>query len=214
MALDRPHLVMVPATLADYPALQNLARFYVYDMSRYCGDLPEWECPEDGLYEAYDFRSYFETPDCFPFSLYAGDERAGFLVVKNIGVGGTALWNMEQFFVTAKFSAAVKAPGWRKRFGPAFGDCGALRSSPRTRGRSLSGSIWLTGRAREVTAASGDRSPRPRAMPSGLSSPSKADLSLSCGRDSSRQGQHACQQGRLPHIRSALGQKLQYQSGP
>jgi predicted acetyltransferase len=103
MALDRPHLVMVPATLADYPALQNLARFYVYDMSRYCGDLPEWECPEDGLYEAYDFRSYFETPDCFPFSLYAGDERAGFLVVKNIGVGGTALWNMEQFFVTAKF---------------------------------------------------------------------------------------------------------------
>lgn len=45
MALDRPHLVMVPATLADYPALQNLARFYVYDMSRYCGDLPGWECP-------------------------------------------------------------------------------------------------------------------------------------------------------------------------
>ena len=39
----------------------------------------------------------FETPDCFPFSLYAGDERAGFLVVKNIGVGGTALWNMGRY---------------------------------------------------------------------------------------------------------------------
>jgi predicted acetyltransferase len=96
-------LAIVPATLADYPALQNLARFYVYDISRYCGGLPGWDCPEDGLYEAYDFRPYFETPDCFPFSLYAGEERAGFVVVKNVGTDGATLWNMEQFFVIAKF---------------------------------------------------------------------------------------------------------------
>ena len=103
MAAGPSHLAIVPATLADYPALQNLARFYVYDISRYCGNLPGWDCPDDGLYEAYDFRPYFETPSYSPFSLYADDERAGFIVVKNIGSADAVRWNMEQFFVIAKF---------------------------------------------------------------------------------------------------------------
>ena len=114
---------MVAATLADYPAFQNLARFYVYDMSRYCGGLSGWECPDDGLYEAYDFRPYFETANCFPFSLYAGEERAGFVVVKNIGDAGKTLWNMEQFFVTAKFQrqghgGRLAGEIWKRYRGP------------------------------------------------------------------------------------------------
>ena len=53
---------IIPATLDDYPIIQNMARFYVYDMSRYCGSLPNWECPENGLYECIDLKNYFEDP--------------------------------------------------------------------------------------------------------------------------------------------------------
>ncbi len=89
---------LVPAALADHPLLQNLARFYVYDMARHCGDLPGWDCPEDGLWECIDFRPYFGDPSCHPFLLRAGAVLAGFVVVKAEPEGG---WNMEQFFVTA-----------------------------------------------------------------------------------------------------------------
>lgn len=30
-------ITLIKASLSDYPTIQNMARFYVYDMSRYCG---------------------------------------------------------------------------------------------------------------------------------------------------------------------------------
>ncbi len=48
------NIQIIIATLADYSTIQNLGRFYVYDMSRYCGHLEGWECPENGLYECND----------------------------------------------------------------------------------------------------------------------------------------------------------------
>lgn len=39
---------------SDQSVVQNLARFYTYEMSRYCGLLPGWETPEDGLYSCFD----------------------------------------------------------------------------------------------------------------------------------------------------------------
>ena len=48
---------ILSATLADYPTIQNMARFYVYDLSRECGLISEdWAIPSDGLYESFDFR--------------------------------------------------------------------------------------------------------------------------------------------------------------
>ena len=51
--------IIIPAILVDYPTIQNMARFYVYDRTKYMG----WECPEDGLFECIDFKYYFENPD-------------------------------------------------------------------------------------------------------------------------------------------------------
>jgi hypothetical protein len=51
---------LVKATIENYPVIQNMARFYVYDMSRYCSHIPTWECPESGLYECIDLKIYFE----------------------------------------------------------------------------------------------------------------------------------------------------------
>ena len=49
---------LIKATMADYPVVQNMARFYAYDMSRYCGfTSSEWNFPKDGLYEAHDFKN-------------------------------------------------------------------------------------------------------------------------------------------------------------
>jgi len=49
---------LVPASLSDYPVIQNMARFYVYDMSEYMGNEKGWEMPENGLYECIDFKKY------------------------------------------------------------------------------------------------------------------------------------------------------------
>ncbi|WP_341792879.1 MULTISPECIES: hypothetical protein [unclassified Rickettsia] len=57
---------LTSATLADYPTVQNMARFYVYDLSRSCGftsDEDDWTIPRDGLYESTDFKNYFIEAD-------------------------------------------------------------------------------------------------------------------------------------------------------
>ncbi len=92
------------ATLADYPTIQNMARFYHYDMSRYCGhDSADWAIPTDGLYESFDFKSYFEDPTRQAFIVRVDDELAGFALLNNIGKLPTTNWNMGEFFILARF---------------------------------------------------------------------------------------------------------------
>lgn len=95
---------LVPATNADYPVIQNLARFYVYDMARYCGFISdEWACPADGLYECYDFKTYFEDTSKQPFLIKVDHEIAGFVLLNKEGTSATTQWNMGQFFILSKF---------------------------------------------------------------------------------------------------------------
>jgi predicted acetyltransferase len=90
---------LIKATMKDYPVIKNMGRFYVYEMSRYCG----WECPKDGLYECIDFKKHFEIPDNYPFLIKDREELAGFVIVDKMGVTKDIDWNMAQFFVLAKF---------------------------------------------------------------------------------------------------------------
>ena len=94
---------LIPASLTDYPCVQNMARFYVYDLSRYCGDILGWECPADGLYECIDFKDYFEKPDHYAFLIKIEEELAGFVLINKIGLVNTVDWNMGELFVLAKF---------------------------------------------------------------------------------------------------------------
>jgi predicted acetyltransferase len=97
--------ILVKATIADYPTIQNMARFYVYDMSRYCGRVPsalDWSCPPDGLYECFDLRPYFEDADHHAFFIQVGSEKAGFALIYK-GSTPDVDWNMGEFFVLAKF---------------------------------------------------------------------------------------------------------------
>ncbi len=93
-----------PATLKDYPLIQNMARFYVYEMSRSCGFISsEWVCPADGLYESYDFKNYFEDPTCSAYLIKVEGELAGFVLLNKKGSKRDTDWNMGEFFILAKF---------------------------------------------------------------------------------------------------------------
>lgn len=98
---------IIEATLNDYPTIQNMARFYVYDMSRSCGFIcDEWACPLDGLYESYDFKNYFDDPTRQAFLIKVGDELAGFVLLNKVGTQPHTDWNMGEFFILAKFQGA------------------------------------------------------------------------------------------------------------
>ena len=97
-------IVLTTATIDDYPTIQNLARFYVYDMSRSCGfTSSDWACPADGLYESFDFRIYFEDPTREAFVVKVDDELAGFILLNKLGTEPTTDWNIGEFFILARF---------------------------------------------------------------------------------------------------------------
>lgn len=95
---------IITATLADYPVIQNMARFYVYDLSRQCGFISkEWMIPEDGLYECFDLKPYFEDPTRRVYLIRVEEELAGFTLLNQIGSCVETEWNMGEFFILAKF---------------------------------------------------------------------------------------------------------------
>ncbi len=98
------HPTLVKATLEDYPCIQNLARFYVYDLSRTCGFISkDWSAPKDELYESFDYKCYFEEKDRHPYLIKINDELAGFVLIHKQGTCPKTDWNMGEFFILAKF---------------------------------------------------------------------------------------------------------------
>lgn len=95
---------LVAATISDYRVIQNMARFYVYDLSRECGFISkEWALPADGLYESFDLKSYFEEQDKKAFLIKVDDELAGFVLLDKDTILPHTKWNMGEFFILAKF---------------------------------------------------------------------------------------------------------------
>lgn len=97
-------LTLIKASLKDYPIIQNMARFYVYDLSRSCGFVSDdWSCPADGLYECNDLKSYFDDPTRIAYLIKIGEELAGFVLLNKVGTEPSIDWNMGEFFILAKF---------------------------------------------------------------------------------------------------------------
>ena len=95
---------LIPATLDDYPSIQNMARFYVYDMSRECGlNSVDWACPSDGLYESFDFKHYFVDTDRRAYLVKVNEELAGFVLLYQIGKQPKIQWHIGEFFILARF---------------------------------------------------------------------------------------------------------------
>jgi len=99
-----PIIKIVAASLEDYSLIQNMARFYVYDISRYCGNISAgWALPNDGLYESFDFKNYFEDPSRKAFRITVNQEQAGFILLNQVVIFSDSKWNVDEFFIIAKF---------------------------------------------------------------------------------------------------------------
>jgi predicted acetyltransferase len=95
---------IIPANISDYPIVQNMARFYVYDLSRECGFISsDWALPSDGLYESFDFKDYFQDAEKWAFLIKVDEEIAGFILLNQAGFFPETDWNVGEFFVLAKF---------------------------------------------------------------------------------------------------------------
>jgi predicted acetyltransferase len=94
---------IVRAHKEDKATIQNLGRFYVYEMSRYCGFLPTWETPSNGLFQCIDLSSYCEQADRYAFLIKVDDELAGFVLINKVGSTPDVDWNIGEFFIVSKF---------------------------------------------------------------------------------------------------------------
>ncbi len=95
---------LIQGTIADYPTVQNMARFYVYEMSRECGlHSKDWACPADGLYESFDFKHYFIDQERRAFVVRVDEELAGFVLIYQTENNSKTHWNMGEFFILARF---------------------------------------------------------------------------------------------------------------
>ena len=97
------NITICKATKKDKDTIQNLGRFYIYEMSRYCGFLPTWEIPPNGLFECIDLSSYSEKSDRHAFLIKVDCELAGFVLINKIGTTPDVDWNIGEFFVISKF---------------------------------------------------------------------------------------------------------------
>lgn len=95
---------IIPATLADYPIVQNMARFYAYDLSRDCSFISsDWAMPENGCYESFDFKIYFEDKSCKAYLIKIDGELAGFALLNQATTTPQTNWNVGEFCILAKF---------------------------------------------------------------------------------------------------------------
>jgi len=99
-------ITLCKATKDDKNTIQNLGRFYVYDMSRHCGYLPGWETPPDGLFECVDLSSYCEDPGKHAFLVKVDKELAGFVLINKTGTTPDVDWNIGEFFIVSKFQGS------------------------------------------------------------------------------------------------------------
>lgn len=90
---------LLPATIHDYTLIQNMARFYVYDLSRECGDISDdWNIPADGLCESFNFKEYFDSPFKKAYIIKANKAIAGFVLLNQDGLFPSTMWIMGEFF--------------------------------------------------------------------------------------------------------------------
>ncbi|HUX79527.1 MAG TPA: GNAT family N-acetyltransferase [Alphaproteobacteria bacterium] len=101
MSKSKPELIR--ATLVDYPLIENMWRFYVYDMGRYCGFNEGWECPTSLSFVPDDLTRYFVDQTRKAFLVKVDDEIAGFVFLNKVGTKPEVDWNIGEFFIIGKY---------------------------------------------------------------------------------------------------------------
>lgn len=100
----KPDVTLESATLNEYPMIQNMARFYVYDLSKECGHISdEWRLPSDGLFESFDFKNYFKESSRKVYLVRVYDDIAGFILLNQVTANESSDWNVGEFFILGQY---------------------------------------------------------------------------------------------------------------
>jgi predicted acetyltransferase len=92
-----------PASHDDYATIENMWRYYVYDMGRYCGFTKGWECPVNLSFVSDDLTHYFTDPEKKVLLVKVEDQLAGFVFLHQISISSPCEWKICEFFIIAKF---------------------------------------------------------------------------------------------------------------
>ena len=96
---DIGEVVLVEATRADIPLVNDLARFYLYDIARQIGPHDEWVASSDWMRERKDFSGAWDEGN-HPFLIEVGGALAGFCLVDRYALVPDIDWKHEaSFFV-------------------------------------------------------------------------------------------------------------------
>lgn len=99
-----PAVTVELASISDYPMIQNMARFYVYDLSKECGHISDdWRLPVDGLFESFDFKNYFEESTRKVYLVKVYDDVAGFILLNQAVTCKDSDWNVGEFFILGRY---------------------------------------------------------------------------------------------------------------
>lgn len=99
-----PKVSLELASIEHYPMIQNMARFYLYDMTKECGRIADsWHIPSDGLYECIDLLRYFNEASRRPYFIKVYDKIAGFIMIDQVTSTPSSKWNMGEFFVLGQY---------------------------------------------------------------------------------------------------------------
>ena len=81
-----------------------MARFYLYEMSRYC-DFPlhDYMWPEQKLLDKHYFKTYIDDKTRKAFLIKVAGECAGFALINKTGIKPDIDWKMGEYFILPKF---------------------------------------------------------------------------------------------------------------
>ena len=95
---DIQQIQLLPAREADYPVVQRLSGYYIYDFSEFTG----WPCPESGQFAGCDaLFAEWQAGKNNPFIIRVGGELAGFAAV-GLDVA-TREFYIQEFFILRKY---------------------------------------------------------------------------------------------------------------
>ncbi|STX50944.1 GNAT family acetyltransferase [Legionella busanensis] len=89
-----------PASIDDYPIIQNMTSYYAYDVSEYM----QWPMEETGVCDiGLNYLRYFNKENTYPFLIRYDGELAGFAIIDKEVSDSNNDYNMAQFFIIRKF---------------------------------------------------------------------------------------------------------------
>ncbi|WP_419420734.1 GNAT family N-acetyltransferase [Legionella sp. D16C41] len=98
LSLDQ--IQLQPASIDDYPIIQNMTAYYAYDVSEYM----QWPMEENGIYDiGQDYLRYFNKENTYPFLIRYDGKLAGFAIIDKEVSDIKNDYNMAQFFIIRKF---------------------------------------------------------------------------------------------------------------